>query len=977
MMIRRSLTLPESARSERESISIGNFPVGFTLVSRILPPMAANEDPSAAKQRRQKGSLLVLLLALGGTLAALCHQAFLPHEVSWANDVPLAAMMDPSSRLPGTFAGHWDTLYYIGGAGPSSSPSFSTMLQWILQPVMYLKIYAPLTMLILGFGAWLFFRGLGFAPAVCAIGGLGAGLNMHFFSNACWGLGNWNVSAAMVFMVLAILASSTVRPSWVKAALAGLAVGMIVMEGFDVGAILSLYVGIFIVFYFVRTAPDPVQGIRRTIGMGTIVVLFALLISDSTLYTLVGTQIKGTTAAAQTPEEKEGRWNFTTQWSFPKLETVRLIIPGLFGYRLQDYITDTNRASAYWGKIAEDPHIDALESSDPQTRAHAAASLGLQPDIQNVMASDNLRARDQILDQIKAGLQRRHTGSGDYTGVLVCLLAVFALFNTWRLDSPYSKEERQFVWFWGIAALISLLAAWGRYSWLYRFIYELGFMGDIPTSSKVLHLILKGLFYLPNALSNFRNPIKYLHPLNICLMILSGYGLEALYRGYMRAAVTRTGAWWAKAAAFDKKWTIATLVVFGASVLGLLILASSKDDLTTYLAHSGFSTDVAPQMAAFCIREVLFFIFFFGASVAVLVSILAGAWSGRRATWAWVILGAIMILDLSRSDAPWVRYYDYTQKYSMNPVVALLRQQPWEHRVMSRFSPTGGYIPGDGNLGLLCHWWLENDYLYNNIESLELDQAPRLPDLDKNYINNFAGWSSQDLSPPVRMWRLTNTRYIFADARVTPALNQLAEPRNSFRNVMLVDIVAKPGIDQPEDAGDLTVVTNEHGHDALIEFTAALPRAKLYSDWQMADDVSTLARLNSVAFDPANTVLIATNTPLAEKPAQPGADPGTVAITTYEPKHVVLRADAKTPAVMLLNDHTGEYWSAWVDQKPAAILRCNYIMRGIYLTPGQHTIEFRFRAPMQWLYVSASAFAFGVLLTAYVALTSLRRPPPA
>lgn len=175
-----------------------NLAVGFTEFLRILSPMAMNGDQIAAKKGRQKGGLLVLLIVLGGALAALCHQGFLPHQVFWDNDAPLGSMLDPSNRLPGTFAGHWGALYWIGGSSVSSSPSFSTLLQMILPPEIYLKIFAPLTMLFLGVGAWLFFRQLGFAPPVCVVGGLGAGLNMHFFSNACWGLGQWNISAAMV-----------------------------------------------------------------------------------------------------------------------------------------------------------------------------------------------------------------------------------------------------------------------------------------------------------------------------------------------------------------------------------------------------------------------------------------------------------------------------------------------------------------------------------------------------------------------------------------------------------------------------------------------------------------------------------------------------------------------------------------------------------------------------------------------------------
>jgi hypothetical protein len=918
-----------------------------------------NGDASAANSKKSSGGLWLFLLVLAGALSVLCHEAYLPHHVFWANDVPLGAMLDPSSRLPGSFAGHWGTLYYIGGSSPSSSPALSTLLQMVVSPYFYLRIFVPLNMLFLGLGAWTFFRQLGFAKPVCIIAALGAGLNMHCFSNAAWGLGQWNISAGMVFFALAALVSPSIRPLWVKAAIVGFSLGMVVMEGFDLGAIMSLYVGMYIIFHFLREKPNPVHAIPRAVGMGTIIVLAALLISGSTLYTLVGTQIKGISNTGSTPEEKEGHWNFTTQWSFPKLETIRLFVPGVFGYRLQDYITDTNRASAYWGKIAEDPHVDQLESDNPQERAHSAASLGLPPDIQTVMAGNDLAARGQIMDQIKSQMQRRHTGSGDYTGVLVCLLAVFAVFNGWRkVTGPYSKGDREAVWFWSVAALISLMAAWGRYGSIYQIIYHLPFLGNI------------------------RNPIKFLHPLNLCLIVLSAYGLEALHRKYMRDAVNRAGAlpghfmqWWRKAGGFEKKWIIGSLAFFGLSLAGFAIMSSSRTDLIHYLEHNGFPGDSAPGQAAlmadFSIKEVVWYLFFYGTSVAVLAGILSHAWSGRRASLAWVVLGAIMICDLYRADVPWVRYYDYEKVYSMNPVVDFLRKDPWEHRVMSRFSPTGGYMPGGGNLPALCHWWLENDYLANNIESLEIDQAPRLPDMDRNYIGNFGLRSQQDLSPAVRMWRLTNTRYLLADARLTPALNQMAEPKNSFTNVMLMDIVPKPGVEHIRDAGDLTVKTNDNGAVALIEFTKALPRAKLYSNWQVTNDDETLKKLNSTEFDPDNTVLVAVDTPVTEKPGQPGADAGEVHITSYQPRDVQLKADAKTPAVLLLNDRVGDYWTVKVDGQPASVLRCNYIMRGVFLPPGQHQIVFHFRAPLQWLYVSLSAFGVAVLLIGYVAVRRL------
>ncbi|HUD82212.1 MAG TPA: hypothetical protein VMQ67_01865 [Candidatus Saccharimonadales bacterium] len=910
-----------------------------------------NGDQSKPKQKAPNGLFWLLLLLLGGTFAVLCRVGFLPYEVFFANDSALGAMKDSSARLPGMFTGYWSDFWWLGGAVPSSSPSVSSLFASILSPEHYLKVYAPLTMVFMGCCVWFFFRQLRFAPMACVIAGLGAGLNMHFFSNACWGLGTWDVSAAMVFVALGILVSPDIRQLWIKGVLAGLSVGMVVMEGFDVGAIFSIYVGIFLVFYFLTTESNPAQGALKAAGAGTLVVVFAVFISASTLYTLVGTQLTGTGGAGESDQDKEAHWDFITQWSIPKLESFRVFIPGLFGYRMQEFTTSTNKSGSYWGKVAEDPRIERLESSDSKTRVRAADFLGVQTQIRDIFAGDDVKTRQEILDQVKDRVQRRHTGSGEYAGLLVCLLAVFGLVNSIRkADSPYSAQERWATWFWGGVGLFSLLAAWGQHGFVYRFIYELPF------------------------LSNIRSPMKFMHPLNISLIILSGYGLEVLHRRYLGAPPKGRSFFRVlfggikKFSGFDKKWAIGSLMALLASVAALLIFMASRADLTAYLEHNGFGKDVAPQIAEFSISEVGWYVIYLTISAGLIVSILTGAFAGNKAAFAWAGLSAIMICDLARADVPWIRYFNYKQKYTMNPVVDLLRKDPWEHRVVSRTSPMGGYDLGgsDQNFGGLCHWWLENDYPYNDIQSLEIDQAPRMPVLDSAYIGNFGIRSGNDLTPALRLWKLTNTRYIFADARLEALLNQLAQPPNSFHTIMRMDMAIKPGVSQVEDAGDMTVKTNATGSLALIEFPGALPRCKLYSNWQMADDQTTLQLLLSPGFNVDKTVLVATNTPLSEKPGSTEADPGTVEITHYQSKHVVLQADAKTPAVLLLNDRTGDWWRVWVDQTPAPILRCNYIMQGVFVPPGQHTIDFRYQPPLKFLYVSVAALVIGVFLGGYV-----------
>jgi hypothetical protein len=190
---------------------------------------------------------------------------------------------------------------------------------------------------------------------------------------------------------------------------------------------------------------------------------------------------------------------------------------------------------------------------------------------------------------------------------------------------------------------------------------------------------------------------------------------------------------------------------------------------------------------------------------------------------------------------------------------------------------------------------------------------------------------------------------------------------------MRFDLAMKPGIITPEDAGDLTIQTNDSGKIALIEYSNALPRVKLYSNWKTVDDQTALSQLGSLDFDPSKSVLVANDTPAPQKPAKPDADPGTVDITSYHPKNITMTANANTDTVLLFNERIGDHWNVWVDGKPSSILRCNYIMRGVFVPQGQHTIQFKFQPPIKFLYVSMGAFTIGLIMAGYVAFNAYKR----
>ena len=55
-----------------------------------------------------------------------------------------------------------------------------------------------------------------------------------------------------------------------------------------------------------------------------------------------------------------------------------------------------------------------------------------------------------------------------------------------------------------------------------------------------------------------------------------------------------------------------------------------------------------------------------------------------------------------------------------------------------------------------------------------------------------------------------------------------------------------------------------------------------------------------------------------------------------------------------------------MDGKPAELMRCNFMMRGVYLPAGQHTVKFDFIMPHKLLYVTLGAMLLGILLGVYL-----------
>ncbi|HEY3856976.1 MAG TPA: hypothetical protein VGO67_21545 [Verrucomicrobiae bacterium] len=914
----------------------------------------------SAISRPNSNQWLVLLAILGLTLLVLFSKSFEPHQILFDNDTPLGTLKAEQARLPERFLGTWYNTAWLGGPGPAAAPTITAIVASTMPRELFLKIYPPLTLLLVGFSAWFFFRQLKFNPTVCVLGGLAAGLNNHFLSVACWGTGMWNMSVSMVFLALSALSTRAISQLWAKAILAGLAVGMGVMEGFDVGAILSVFAGAYAVVWFLSEEGNIGARIGRAALGEFLVAGFALFIAIHTISNLVTTQIEGVSSMGQDEQTKVTRWNSATQWSLPKAETLQLVAPGLFGYRMRQHILHPDHSSAYWGGIGRDPRIDGLASNDPEVRRKTALLFNIPEEYRQQLNTQTRHERTAPIANItkKAGIYWRYSGSGEFVGILVTLLAFFALANFRRAQSPFTKQERVMVIFWGMVALFTVLASWGRYGFLYKILYHLPFVSMV------------------------RNPIKFLTPFHLGWLILAVYGMEALYRLYVRTSTRRADflpdhlqQWWAKAVGFEKKWMYFIFGLLGLSIVALFVLNAERSALSGYMEDQAVDPAEAIKMAGFSITHAMWFVVYLAVSVGAIACIVSGAWAGKDANWAWIIIGLIMVTDLVRADVPWIRYFDYTEKYSMNPIVDFLKDRPFDHRIIGKLEPRG---PGSGitpGLGELYFFWIQNDFPYHNIQSLDFSQAPHLPDIDTNYLKAFelkgTDIRETDLFPAIRLWQLTNTRFIMSTANGVDLLNQRGRAFNAHFHIhSFYNQVRKPDILQLGDVGDLTVEEANKGAFAMIEFDEALPRVKLYSNWTVVtNNQDALQILSDRAFDPEKVVLVSPDTPVPAAAASGASDDGTATIADYHPKYVKIQADAKTQSVLLFNDRISPGWVATVDKQPVKVLRCNYIMRGVVVPAGSHTVEFRYKPSLNTLFVTLCAIGCGIAVAGYLVAT--------
>ncbi len=134
-----------------------------------------------------------------------------------------------------------------------------------------------------------------------------------------------------------------------------------------------------------------------------------------------------------------------------------------------------------------------------------------------------------------------------------------------------------------------------------------------------------------------------------------------------------------------------------------------------------------------------------------------------------------------------------------------------------------------------------------------------------------------------------------------------------------------------------------------------LPRAFMaHSSMHFEDNEQIISYVaNNHRLDLGNKVLLEENAFHIE-----GNGEGSVEIVEYCNNLVKLEAENSSPAYLVLLDRYDEDWTAYINGQETEIFKANYLFRAVYIEPGQHTIEFRYRPVWFFISLGISFFVF-------------------
>ncbi|MBM4044670.1 MAG: YfhO family protein [Planctomycetes bacterium] len=919
----------------------------------------------SSEQRSPRGGLAapLIILLFAVTLIAVFRGPLFSGDDLWAPDTPF--IQHHLRDLWTSLQGSWQPSQLGGPVAPSGLRP-ELLLAYVVSPRTFRYAAYMLNTTFIFLAAWYMLRVKEIRPSAAGIAALAMAFIGQTFSLIAAGHMGKFAMVAFALLTFAWLERAVVRRSLFFYALTGAAAGLGIAQQMDVMFMFCLLAGAYGVFKLWEQFPRGdwrLYAIRQAGGIALAAVVFIAVALPHlmSIFIMIVPQREGFTGQAS-----ENKWEFATNWSMPPEEMVEFLAPSIYGVETAD------PRVPYWGRLGRTLGWEKHRQGLRNLRQHTVY-LGVIPIVFALYAvALALRRRNRRLrseDQVgRSRRDRRVQRNAPFSSASPPSSPPSPLGGNASLSPPsplggegwgegyFPPSHRREILFWAGAWLVTVLLALGRYGPIYR------------------------LFFMLPVASSIRCPVKFSHLFEVSTVVLFAFGIDAFLARIAsrqpdvasevgRAVPARRGGAGLPAIARrateggpalpsgvprsagsrprSKLGLPAILCLGGAAVfvIGTFAVVSrtaSLSELWSFLGLGEYRDAFLGNMIGALMRAALFFL------IAAALMEAGRRLAGRpRAAWLAPAIALAAALDMGTAAARYVKTADLFTIYRRNDLTNTLESLPTPMR-----------------LGLPVRDQLSErlplEYLlrYHEIDYLSAPQSHH----DQDY-RDFAGLFRHNA---LRLWQLTACRYLFG---ITQALSGVAAQSPDLTPKAYFTLVRSG-----RNSVAFATTSDSRAPYMLIEFSRALPRAALYTQWISAPANEIEKHLVDPSWDPAQTVLVESDHEVGTHGDGP---PVPVVFDAYAGGRAEIAVSVPAEAVLLLNDRYHPAWHVSVDGQPAKLLRCNGFMRGVRLGLGGHKVVMRYGSPFMWpawLQVSSLVLVFCIMpLMRFLPVTAATR----
>lgn len=511
--------------------------------------------------------------------------------------------------------------------------------------------------------------------------------------------------------------------------------------------------------------------------------------------------------------------------------------------------------------------------------------------------------------------QMAFTDAAHYMGIVVLILG---LFGAW------TNRSNRFVQALSVIGVFGLLLSFGsNLSIVYDLFYN----------------------YVPK-FSSFRAPSQSLVLLEFAFPILAGFGIESLLA--MRRAGDNPQA--------DKSILYGLYGFAGFALLGIVGPAMLK---------SGYLASLRASKAAELPASVHEFIFNTMASDWLIVGLIGTATmalmyfyvKGRLSPMALKMsLITILLVDLWRVD---YRSMDtqpkevIEQTHGKTDIDAFLNSDTSKYRIID-VSPGKAEHP--------------NSPAYQFHEHAMGYHAAKLRAYQDflDYSDNTEPGDTNGSIPMTKVaWALTNVKYVIYTQPIAEGLKPVFQSQQKQGTVVFEVDNAMPRTwfvnrIEKSEARSILEKIRDNGFD---------PRDIAYVDTLPSEKIDPVGYVASAPIAPAPAD--SNDTARATPTVSGSLGNGTVTVTHHEPHIIRMDVSATGNNFLVISEICyPPGWRATIDGKPAKIIRTNYILRGMVVPAGKHTIEMTYIddkiTSLKWVSLGTNLVAFAMIIGGFM-----------